>query len=94
MDHQQEAPMSAYPAVNERNITCTAAPPPVGYPTKDDFPSQQAVPIKTTSRGLGPLSSWQRWLVYTLILILTSSHVKKHKGTSENHTLTLSSFFQ
>ncbi|KAL2331099.1 hypothetical protein Fmac_018680 [Flemingia macrophylla] len=53
MDHQQQAPVSAYPAVNERNRTCTAAAPPVGYPTKDDVPSQQAVPIKTTSKGGG-----------------------------------------
>ncbi|KAL2331100.1 hypothetical protein Fmac_018681 [Flemingia macrophylla] len=50
MDHQQQAPVSAYPAVTENR---TAAPPPVGYPTKDDVPSQQAVPIKTTSRGDG-----------------------------------------
>ncbi|KAL2331101.1 hypothetical protein Fmac_018682 [Flemingia macrophylla] len=49
MNHQQQAPVSAYPTVNERNRT--AAAPPVGYPTKDNVPSQQAVPVKTTSRG-------------------------------------------
>ncbi|KAL2331102.1 hypothetical protein Fmac_018683 [Flemingia macrophylla] len=51
MNHQQQNPVNAYPAVDGSNLA--APPPPVGYPTKDDVPSQQHVPIKTTTKGDG-----------------------------------------
>nr|KYP49140.1 hypothetical protein KK1_029172 [Cajanus cajan] len=51
MNHQQQTPVTAYPAVDRSNLT--APPPPVGYPTKDDVSVKQTVPIKTTSRGDG-----------------------------------------
>ncbi|RDY14169.1 hypothetical protein CR513_00805 [Mucuna pruriens] len=48
MNHQQQTPVTAYPAVGQTNLA--APPPPVGYPTKDDVPAQQHVPVKTTTR--------------------------------------------
>ncbi|KAH1051655.1 hypothetical protein GLYMA_08G170700v4 [Glycine max] len=51
MNHQQQSPVTAYPAGAQSNLA--APPPPVGYPTKDDLPSQQNVPVKTTTRGDG-----------------------------------------
>ncbi|KAG5000462.1 hypothetical protein JHK87_021534 [Glycine soja] len=46
-----ERNVTAYPAGAQSNLA--APPPPVGYPTKDDLPSQQNVPVKTTTRGGG-----------------------------------------
>ncbi|RDY07812.1 hypothetical protein CR513_08020, partial [Mucuna pruriens] len=52
-------PVTAYPAVGQTNLA--APPPPVGYPTKDDVPAQQHVPVKTTTReGDG---FWKGWVL-------------------------------
>ncbi|KAJ1430747.1 Cysteine-rich transmembrane CYSTM domain [Sesbania bispinosa] len=53
--NQQQTPVTAYPAVGQSNTPSAyvTAPPPVGYPTKDDAPQQQSVPVETTTRGDG-----------------------------------------
>ncbi|MQL41497.1 hypothetical protein EI012_26680 [Escherichia coli] len=56
-NNQQEAPAVSYPPSGQAHpqASYVAAPPPMGYPTKDGpsgYP-QQSVPDQTTSRGDG-----------------------------------------
>ncbi|KZV36254.1 hypothetical protein F511_14272 [Dorcoceras hygrometricum] len=53
---QNQIPAS-YPSTATKNNAYVMAPPPIGYPTKDDR-KEERVPVETKNRGDGFLKGW------------------------------------